>query len=233
MDDGGMLDEEGEEQAEQGGPTIGQPAIGGFGMPKLVSSATCKAQTRPQPAGGLAAQPQRIASSGEMPLDAGWDEQQPSSAFGSQGGARGGTSTAAGKSSQPKPSSPPTPAPKPGLSLILREVEVQKLYRLDVTNQTFMATIWMEFVIPGGAHDECLCAGLDDLPPTQRFPCVRCSRTFDSWMHTSAAPNPTGATTCRCHHLSLPAPVAAAPVAACVSCSHPQSRCIAYHLQAG
>ena len=56
------------------------------------------------------------------------------------------------------------------LHLVLREVEIQKLYKIDVPNQTFMATIWMEFVIPDGALDERLCAGMDDRPPTGHFP---------------------------------------------------------------
>ena len=35
-------------------------------------------------------------------------------------------------------------------------------------NKTFQATIWMEFVIPGGALDASLCAGLTD--GKQHFP---------------------------------------------------------------
>jgi hypothetical protein len=57
------------------------------------------------------------------------------------------------------------------LRLRLREVEVQKLHKLDIANQSFNATIWMEFVIPGGALSESLSAGHADRPPTQHFPC--------------------------------------------------------------
>lgn len=56
------------------------------------------------------------------------------------------------------------------LRLVLREVEVQKLHRLDIASQSFQAQIWMEFLIPGGALDPSLSAGHASFPPTQHFP---------------------------------------------------------------
>ena len=58
------------------------------------------------------------------------------------------------------------------LKLVLKEVELQKLHKLDIANQSFNATIWMEFVIPGGANDSYLCDGMgaDGQPPRPVFP---------------------------------------------------------------
>lgn len=67
-------------------------------------------------------------------------------------------------------SSPSQSTRSEGLHLELREVEVQKLHKLDVANQSFQATIWVEFAIPKGALDQDLCAGHADRPPTQHFP---------------------------------------------------------------
>ena len=90
--------------------------------------------------------------------------------------------TEAGLSSQAKPPSslPPTPVaeyPKRAptrrrtpLRLVCREVELQKLHKLDISNQSFQAMLWMEFVIPKGALDDNLTAGMSDRPPTQHFP---------------------------------------------------------------
>ena len=49
-------------------------------------------------------------------------------------------------------------SPPNTLHLWLREVEIQKLHRLDITSQSFSAQIWMEFVIRGGAQDPHLSA---------------------------------------------------------------------------
>lgn len=57
----------------------------------------------------------------------------------------------------PTPTRPPAPARKP-LSLRLREIEVQKLHKIDVVNRSFNACIWFEFEIAGGKHDPYLCA---------------------------------------------------------------------------
>ena len=70
----------------------------------------------------------------------------------------------------PSPSFKIKPMPRVPLRLKLREVELQKLHRLDVANQTFQATIWMEFVMPDGALDENLVSGMLDRPPTSHFP---------------------------------------------------------------
>jgi len=57
----------------------------------------------------------------------------------------------------------PPAAPTP-LSLILREVELEKLHKIDVANQSFHASIWMQFVIPGGAKDAALASKSDEFP---------------------------------------------------------------------
>jgi hypothetical protein len=72
----------------------------------------------------------------------------------------------------------PEPEPEPKdpqlesntLRLELREVEVQKLHKLDVANQSFQTTVWMEFIIPGGGLSQSLSEGMSDRPPTQHFP---------------------------------------------------------------
>jgi len=56
--------------------------------------------------------------------------------------------------------------------IVLKEVELQKLHKLDISNQSFHATIWMEFCIPGGANDTYLTAGMgtDSQPARPIFP---------------------------------------------------------------
>ena len=56
------------------------------------------------------------------------------------------------------PSSASPPPAKQPVVLELRELELQKLHRLDVANQSFAATLWIEFVIAGGKGDPHLSA---------------------------------------------------------------------------
>ena len=53
------------------------------------------------------------------------------------------------------------------LKLILIEVELQRLHRLDMASQTFAATLWLEFLIPGGALDPDLSAVGEQFPLDQ------------------------------------------------------------------
>ena len=47
---------------------------------------------------------------------------------------------------------------KKGLTLVLKEIELQKLHNLNIQTQSFQAQLWTEFVIPGGAKDPDLSA---------------------------------------------------------------------------
>ena len=55
----------------------------------------------------------------------------------------------------PAPRAPDKPQP---LRLVVREVELEKLHKIDIANQSFHATIWVPFIVEGGALDKNLTA---------------------------------------------------------------------------
>ena len=44
------------------------------------------------------------------------------------------------------------------LRLIIQEVELEKLHKIEIANQSFEATIWISLLIPGGKSDPDLSA---------------------------------------------------------------------------